>query len=218
VTTQVRLVVADDHALFRQGLKSLLRRRRDFQVVAEVERASDIEGTLASNPCDVLLLDLQMERWTISDIEQFSRVTRVLVLTASESLESAVSALRMGAKGIVQKRFAIQTLMEAIRAVADGLVWMPSTLQLEIAAQWSTPLTKQLTNRESDIVQLVAMGLRNAEVAEQLSIGESTVKTHLNNIFQKLGIRDRVELAVFALRQGLVPRRKGGGDSNPVRK
>jgi DNA-binding NarL/FixJ family response regulator len=84
MTDAVRLIVADDHTLFRQGLKSLLRRRREFQVVAEVERASELAQTLASTPCDVLLLDLQMERWAIDDIEQFSAVTKVLVLTASE--------------------------------------------------------------------------------------------------------------------------------------
>jgi DNA-binding NarL/FixJ family response regulator len=199
----VRLIIADDHALFRQGLKSLLRRRRDFQIVAEVERASELAQTLAATPCDVLLLDLQMERWAISDIEQFAVITKVLVLTASERIEDAVSALKMGARGIVQKRFAIETLMEAIRSVADGEVWMPPTLQAEIAAQWREPVEKVLTDRESEIVRFVATGLRNAEVGEKLSISETTVKTHLNNIFHKLGIRDRVELTLYAIRHGL---------------
>ena len=90
MTDAVRLIVADDHTLFRQGLKSLLRRRREFQVVAEVERASELAQTLASTPCDVLLLDLQMERWAIDDIEQFAVVTKVLVLTASEQIEDAI--------------------------------------------------------------------------------------------------------------------------------
>src|SRR5258707_7304738 len=121
----IRLTIADDHAIFRQGLRSLLRRHRDFHIVAEVERASELQAKLISNPCDVLLLDLQMERWAVADIEQFSHLTKVLVLTASERIEDAVAALRMGARGIVQKRFAIETFMQAIRAVADGMVWMP---------------------------------------------------------------------------------------------
>jgi two-component system NarL family response regulator len=204
MTDMVRLIVADDHALFRQGLKSLLRRRRQFQVVAEVERASELAQTLASTPCDVLLLDLQMERWAIDDIEQFAVVTKVLVLTASEQIEDAISALKMGARGIVQKRFAIETLVEAIRSVADGLVWMPPTVQAEMAAQWRAPADKILTDREFEIVCFVATGLRNAEIGEKLSISEATVKTHLNNIFHKLELRDRVELTLYAIRHRLV--------------
>src|SRR6267154_1143762 len=100
----VRVIIADDHAMMRQGLKSLLRRNRDFQIVGEVERAAELPNAIASNSCDVLLLDLQMERWTVTDIEQLSRVTKVLVLTASEQNEDAIAALRMGARGIVQKR------------------------------------------------------------------------------------------------------------------
>jgi DNA-binding NarL/FixJ family response regulator len=204
MTDMVRLIVADDHALFRQGLKSLLRRRRQFQVVAEVERASELAQTLASTPCDVLLLDLQMERWAIDDIEQFAVVTKVLVLTASEQIEDAISALKMGARGIVQKRFAIETLVEAIRSVADGLVWMPPTVQAEMAAQWRAPADKILTDREFEIVCFVATGLRNAEIGEKLAISEATVKTHLNNIFHKLELRDRVELTLYAIRHRLV--------------
>jgi DNA-binding NarL/FixJ family response regulator len=112
--------------------------------------------------------------------------------------------MRLGARGVVQKRFAIETLTEAIHAVADGLVWMPPALQAEVAAQWSTPPDAQLTAREREIVRCAALGLRNAEVAKQLAITEATVKTHLNNVFQKLGLRDRLELYRYALRVGLV--------------
>jgi DNA-binding NarL/FixJ family response regulator len=212
----IRLMIADDHALFREGLKSLLRRHKDFRVVAEVERASDIRRKLTETACDILLLDLQMERWTLGDIEQFSRVTRVVILTASESVENAVSALRMGARGVVQKRFAVGTLLQAIRAVGDDLVWMPPVLQAEVAAQWTAPRAKALTSREEEIVRYIAAGLRNAEVGERLAIGESTVKTHLYNVFKKLGLRDRVELAVYALRHGVIISSDPNSDSNPA--
>jgi DNA-binding NarL/FixJ family response regulator len=148
-----------------------------------------------------------MEWWTAADIEQLSRSTKVLVLTASERVDDAILALRMGARGIVQKRFAIETLMQAIRAVADGQIWMPPELQTEITAQWIAPAEKQLTSREAEIVRYVATGLRNAEVAEKLSISENTVKTHLNNIFHKLGLRDRVEVALYAIRHGWITSR-----------
>jgi DNA-binding NarL/FixJ family response regulator len=116
----------------------------------------------------------------------------------------------MGALAFVQKRYAVETLMEAIRSAAQGLVWIPPALREEFAAQLRSPASSQLSNRETEIVRCVAAGLRNAEVAERLLIGESTVKTHLNNIFQKLGIRDRVELALYAHRVGLAeaPRTK----------
>src|SRR6266852_5935574 len=170
MATLIRLIIADDHALFRDGLKSLLRRQRDMKVVGEVDSADRLSEVLDGTACDVLLLDLQMERWALD---------------------------------VVQKRFAVQTLMEAIRAVADGLVWMPPTLQTEITAQWGSSVSRQLTSREVEIVRHVAIGLRNAEIAERLSITEATVKTHLNNIFEKLELRDRVELTVYALRHGL---------------
>jgi len=183
--TPLRLIIADDHALFRQGLKSLLLLQSDTEVVAEIESADDVEPVVTDTDGDVLLLDLQMDRWMMEDIPRLSRLTNVIVLTASESAENGVRALRLGAKGVVQKRFAIETLMMAIRSVAVGLVWMPPSVQTEFARQ-ETSSGKELTPRESEIVRYVASGLRNIEVAEQLSITESTVKTHLNNIFKSL--------------------------------
>ena len=199
----MRLIIADDHALFRQGLKSLLLLQPDIQVVAEIESANDIGPVVSATDCDVLLLDLQMDRWMMEDLPQLVRLTNVIVLTASESAENGVRALRLGAKGIVQKRFAIETLMMALRSVADGLVWMPPTVQTEFARQESSR-GKELTPRECEIIRYVASGMRNIEVGERLSITESTVKTHLNNIFQKLGLRDRLELTHYALKTGMV--------------
>jgi two-component system NarL family response regulator len=202
--TPIRLIIADDHALFRQGLKSLLQLQPEIEVVAEVERATDLHATLVNARCDVLLLDMQMDRWMMGDIPELAKVTAVIVLTASESGENGVQALRLGARAVVHKRFAIETLMTAIQTVRDGLVWMPPTVQSEFAAQ-SSSRARRLTARELEIVRFVAVGLRNAEVAERLAITESTVKTHLNNIFQKLGVRDRLELAHYAIKTGLVP-------------
>ncbi|HMD05558.1 MAG TPA: response regulator transcription factor [Candidatus Binatus sp.] len=203
MATPLRIVIADDHALFRQGLKSLLMLQADTQVVAEIESANDVEPVVSRSDSNVLLLDLQMDRWMMDDIPQLSRLTNVIVLTASESAENGVKALRLGAKGVVQKRFAIETLMMAVRSVADGLVWMPPTVQTEFARQESSS-GKELTPRESEIVRYVCSGMKNIEVAERLEITESTVKTHLNNIFQKLGVRDRLELTHYAIKTGMV--------------
>ncbi|HVN30135.1 MAG TPA: response regulator transcription factor [Candidatus Binataceae bacterium] len=201
--TAIRVIIADDHLLFRQGLRSLLQLRDDLELVGEVETVRGLRDFVASTGCDILLLDLQMERSSMDEITELARLTKVIVLTANESTEMGKRALRLGAKGIVQKRFAIESLISAIHTVADGLVWMPPALQAELACQESST-SRALTRRESEIVRCVANGLRNAQVAEHLSISESTVKTHLNKIFQKLEIRDRLGLTHYAIRTGLV--------------
>lgn len=199
--TPIRLIVADDHALFRQGLKSLLLLQPEVEVIAEAQTAAELISVVSQSRCDILLLDLQMDRWSMEQIPRLACLTSVIVVTASESAENGARALRLGARAIVQKRFAIETLMTAIHAVAEGLVWMPPEVQAYFALESSS--SKQLTERETEIVRHVASGLRNAEVGRRLSISESTVKTHLNNIFQKLALRDRLELTRYALKTGL---------------
>jgi DNA-binding NarL/FixJ family response regulator len=200
----IRLTIADDHALFRQGLRSLLRLQPDVTVVGEVERAADLSALLVQTPCDVLLLDLGMERNSLIDIEALAARVRVVVVTASEQPEDAADAFRAGACAVVLKRFAVETLMDAIRAAAQGAVWMPPTLQAHLAAALRRSDHDPLTPREREIIRHVALGLRNAEVARKLFISEQTVKTHLNNIFQKLEVRDRVELTLYAARVGII--------------
>ena len=197
----IRVAIADDHALFRQGLRSLLELRAEIAVVAETDRADGLRPMLGVTPCDVLLLDLQMDRSSLSDIGALAAQTKVIVVTASEQAEDALAAIRAGASGIVFKRFAIETLVDAIRAVAEGDMWLAPTLR---AAGAREPAPEPLTPREHEIVRHVALGLRNAEVAARLAISEDTVKTHLNNVFQKLGLRDRVQLTLYALRRGLI--------------
>jgi DNA-binding NarL/FixJ family response regulator len=199
----IRTIIADDHALFRQGLRLVLDLEPDVEVVAEVERAADLASTVRAVRCDLLLLDLQMERSLLDDIERLSKEVGIVVLTASERTEDALLAVRLGARAVVQKRFASETLMDAMRAAAKGLTWLPPALQAELAKQWREPAVKTLTRREREIVRLVALGLRNAEIAKRLFISEVTVKTHLNNIFQKLSVRDRIGLVRYAIRAGL---------------
>jgi DNA-binding NarL/FixJ family response regulator len=138
------------------------------------------------------------------DIESLAERVAVVVVTATERVEDAIAVLRAGARGLVFKRFAIETLMTAIHAVMEGHVWLPPALQAEITTRLREPTGVLLTRREREIVRHVALGLRNAEVAERLHVTEGTVKTHLNNIFQKLGLRDRVELALYAVRMGII--------------
>jgi len=200
-----RIIIADDHALFRQGLRSMfVNLHPDISVVAEVESVSEVTRALAATPCDVLLLDLQMDRNALADIESFARRAKVVVVTASQDPAEALAAIRAGAKALVFKRFAVETLVEAVRTVRDGHVWLPPALQSELTARFAEPDAKALTSREREIVRLVALGLQNPEIARRLAISDVTVKTHLNNVFHKLEVRDRVGLTLYAIRIGLV--------------
>ena len=199
----IRLVIADDHVLFRQGLRSLLRLYPEIDLIGEVSNTRELESVVALMMPDMLLLDLQMEQWAMDHIPNLAKMTKVIILTASENIDIGMRALRLGARAIVQKRFAVETLVTAIQTVAEGHVWMPPSLQTEFANQQISP-AMTLTAREAEIVRCVAAGLRNARIAQELSITESTVKTHLNNIFQKLGVRDRLGLMRYAVKSGFV--------------
>lgn len=201
-----RIIVADDHLLFRQGLRALLKSEPDVTIVGETDRADELPALLERLPCDQLLLDLQMERNALADIEALVLRVPVVVLTASEVPADAVAAIRKGARAVVLKRFAIETLMDAIHTVAAGNVWLPASLQTHIVDELRRPAVSTLSPREQEVVRYVALGLRNAEIARALSISTETIKTHLNSIFRKLGVRDRMELMLHVQRGGIVPR------------
>lgn len=200
-TRQTRLILADDHAIFREGLKVLLDLEPTVAIVAETNSVEGLASVVDSTPADVLLLDLQLERSSMTEIEALSKKIPVVVLTASEFLGDVLAAVRFGARAVVFKRYAIETLMDALTSVAAGELWLPPHVREELATR--IPASSPLTPREIEVVRSVALGLRNAEVARRLFISEETVKSHLNNIFQKLGVQDRVELTVYAIRTGI---------------
>ena len=200
--TPVRIAIADDHQLFRQGLRSLLKGRDDVVVVGETDRIDGIDAFLDATPCDVLLLDLRMERSALHDVAALAARVAVIVVTANEYSDEPMAALRAGARGVVFKRFAIEMLLDAVQAVVAGGVWMPPALQARFTT--TAPPGTRLTPRELEVVRLVGGGAKNADIARRLVISEETVKAHLTNVFGKLGVRDRVELALWALRSGVV--------------
>lgn len=200
----IRLILADDHALFREGLKSLLHYEPDVSIVAEAERIEGLVDVVDSVEADVLLLDLQMERSSVSEIGALAAKISVIVVTASELVGDALAAIRLGARAVVLKRFAVDTLMDAVRSVAAGNFWLPPSVQGELASRLQHPTLSPLSPREEEVVRHVALGLRNIEVARKLFISEQTVKSHLNSVFQKLGVQDRIELTVYAIRTGII--------------
>jgi len=200
----IRLILADDHALFREGLKSLLHYEPDVTIVAEADRIEGLADVIDRVPADVLLLDLQMERSSLSEIGALAAKIAVIVVTASELMGDALAAIRLGARAVVLKRFAVDTLMDAVRSVSAGNFWLPPNVQGELASRLQNPNLSPLSPREEEVVRHVALGLRNVEVARKLFISEQTVKSHLNTVFQKLGVQDRTELTVYAIRTGII--------------
>ena len=204
MSAPIRIVIADDHALFRQGLKVLLRAHPDTVVVAETDSVGGLAALLPQTPCDVVLLDLQMERSAVAAIGELATLARVVVVTANEYSDEPLAAMRAGARAVVFKRFAVEMLMDAVRAVVDGHVWLPPSLQTRLADIAQLPDRHRLTPRELEVVRYLAMGCKNADIARRLFISEETVKAHLSRVFGKLGVHDRVELTLYALRNGLV--------------
>ena len=197
----LRIVIADDHAIVRQGIHALLRASGEVTVMGEAGRVQDIPPLL--DDCDVLLLDLMMDRSSLPSVAEFARRTAVIVLTMSEVPEDTLAAVQAGARAVVFKRFAVDTVLDAIRAVAAGHVWLPPSLQAAALAAGREATAQILSTREQEIVRHVAIGMRNAEIARTLFISEETVKKHLNSVFQKLRLRDRVQLTLWALSTGL---------------
>ncbi len=209
-----RVVLVDDHTLFREGLRTILQMEDDIEVVADVESAEDIVELVWQLKPDLLLLDIRMPQGSGLDavpaVVRISPETRVLVLTACDEQEEHVRALMLGAKGVVLKDSARQTLMQAIRTVCRGGFWVDPRMRRALGDEVGGGEDKGerrgqvgLTDRELEIVRLVAAGRKNKEVSAALGISERTVKTHLQNIFQKLGVRDRVALVMYALQHGL---------------
>lgn len=206
--------MADDHTIFREGLCKLLEAEDDIMVIGEARTGVECLALVEKLKPDVVVLDLKMPEKdglsVLNDLGGKDASTRTIVLTASEDERDFVEVVRRGARGVVLKQAASELLLEGIRKVHRGEMWIDQRVAAEVmramtrsagAEQQARPL---LTEREQDIVRLVTQGFRNKEIADKLSIGEQTVKNHLHNIFDKLGVSDRLELALYALHHRLV--------------
>jgi len=211
----IRVLMADDHVIFRDGLRKLLESEDDIKIVGEASNGSECVHMLTKLKPDILLLDLRMPDkdglTVLGESNLDSLTTRTIVLTAAEDERDAVRAMRLGAHGIVLKQSASDLLVKSIRRVHGGEIWLDNRITAEVMKAFAKTSNNGprrdkplLSDREKEIVELVAQGYRNKEIAGKLFISEQTVKNHLHNIFDKLGVSDRLELAFYAIHHRLI--------------
>lgn len=213
----IRVLLVDDQELVRAGLRGILREQFGFEIVGECANGASVPQSVAALHPDVVLMDVRMP--VIDGVEATRQLTShdgsppVLVLTTFDDNEILAAALRAGAAGFVLKDVPAEDLQRAVRAVAGGAAWLDPSVTgrvLEVyrgsapAPRDNDPALATLTAREREVLALIGRGLSNPEIAAQLVVGEGTVKTHVNHIFAKLGLRDRAAAVVFAFDNRLV--------------
>lgn len=213
----IRVLVADDQALVRGGFRMILEAENDIEVVAEAEDGAQAVSRTRELRPDVVLMDVRMPILdgiaATRQIVEEDTPTRVLVLTTFDRDEIVYDAMKAGASGFLLKSVPPAKLADAIRTVADGDALLAPTVTRRLVEQFvgrpspgnaTPPEVAQLTEREREVLQLIARGRSNAEIAAGLVVSEATVKTHVNRVFSKLSLRDRVQAVVLAYETGLV--------------
>ncbi|MGW9046132.1 response regulator [Streptomyces lydicus] len=219
MTTPIRVLIADDQVMVRQGFTVLLNAEPGIEVVGQAVDGLDAIAKVAELAPDVVLMDVRMPR--LGGIEATGRITgpddatvKVLVLTTFDLDEYVYEALRAGASGFLLKDASAAELAHAVRVVASGDALLAPNVTKRLIAEFSritrtsrAPARErvgELTARETEVLALIAQGLSNGEIAERLVVAEQTVKTHVGRILVKLNLRDRTQAAVFAYETGLV--------------
>ena len=201
----IRVLIADDHYIVRQGLVALLENELDMKVVAQASNGEEAVTMFREHQPDVALMDLRMPQMdgvaAIAAIcGEFSRA-RIVVLTTYDGDENIYRGLQAGAKGYLLKDAEPEELLAAIRAVFEGKKYIPLAVGVKLADRLSGPC---LSDRELEVIRLIVAGKSNHEISQVLHISESTVKFHINNLLSKMGVGDRTQAAISALKRGIV--------------
>ena len=212
MTDRIRILIADDHAVVRHGLRALITTEPDLELVGEAADGVEAVELHTRLTPDVTLMDMAMPRKTgleaIIDIMRSNPQARILVLTSFAEDEQVFPAIKAGATGYLLKDTAPRELLQAIRDVHSGQVSLHPTIARKLVGELKRPLDlppaeDPLTEREVQVLALVARGLSNQEIADRLFIGERTVRTHISNILGKLHLANRTQAALYAQREGL---------------
>lgn len=212
MTKPIRILIADDHTVVREGIRTMLEPKPDMEFVAEaVDGLEAIEKCQLYQP-DVVLIDLVMPRMNgqeaIQKILEQNPETKILVLTSFSEEATVIKALQAGAKGYLLKDSSPQDLVQAIYRVNDGEMWVYPQMMGKVLSKLIRPATEEtsedhITEREMEVLKLIATGMSNQEIALELHISEGTVRFHVTNLLSKLELANRTQLALYALRNGM---------------
>jgi two-component system NarL family response regulator len=207
--TPIRIVIADDHPIVRESLKKLFEVETDLQVAGEASNGREVVDRLNETDADVLLLELLMPQLdgltTLEAVRKSNTRLRVIILTASEDPADFARARATGCDAVLQKQIGLNKIVECVRTLSAGNTW-PGGLETTADPNELTKAARRpsrLSARECEIAALIARAYRNKAIADKLFITEQTVKNHLRNIYQKLGVPSRLEVALYALQEGL---------------
>ncbi len=212
---KIRVLIADDHSMVRHGLKQILELENDMVVVAQASNGREaVELTKQHNP-DVVLMDINMPilngLQAIKELKQEKHPSKVIVLTIHEDREYLFKTLQMGAQGYVLKDAEPSVLIDAIRNVSRGESYIQPNMTTELVKEFNRVTLNEkekhdesnLTTREVEVLELIAEGMINKEIAQKLYISEKTVKNHVSSIFKKLNVSDRTQAAIYAFKNNL---------------
>lgn len=209
--SSIRIIIVDDHAIVRQGLRTVMRVQPDLEVIGEASNGREAVELVAACQPDLVLMDLVMPEMdgvaAIAAIKQRQPELPIIALTTFAEAELVLSAVQAGANGYLLKDVEVKELVEAIRAVYKGQPYLhpEATRHLLQATGRPQPPVERLTDREQQVLVLVAQGLTNRQIADTLTISEKTVSVHVSNILSKLQLSSRTQAALYAARMGLLP-------------
>lgn len=220
-TAPIRVLIADGHPIVLEGLRTVLNQQPSIQVVGEAADGMEaIEKAVGLDP-DVVLMDLRMPRvdglTVLRSIHTRAPRSKVILFSGADSKDEFVEAMKLGCSGILSKESALSLIERSIAKVYAGEIWLDSNTTAAVIRQFASPAEfpapanngktsrerAQLSQREREIIILIAQGYKNKEIAEKMFITEQTVKNHLHNVFDKLGVSDRLELALYAIHNSL---------------
>lgn len=221
-TSPIRVFLADAHPIVLEGLKGFLNQQPGIEVVGEACDGMDAIDRIAQTVPDVVLLDLKMPRvdglTVLRSVQTRAPNSKVILFTSTENKEDFVEAMKLGCCGILQKDASVTMIEKSIHKVHEGEIWLDSNTTAAVFRSFASPTSEfpnshvngklpreraQLSQREREIIILIAQGYKNKEIAEKMFITEQTVKNHLHNVFDKLGVSDRLELALYAIHNSL---------------
>ena len=204
-STTIRVLIVDDHSIVRQGLATIINRDPEMTVIAQAEDGEQAIAYFGEHQPDVTLMDLRMPQ--MGGVEAITAIcvqfkpAQIIVLTTYDGDEDIYRGLQAGAKGYLLKDAKPNELLNAIRIVNRGQQYIPPEVGAKLVQRMSNP---ELSDRELEVLRLMGQGMSNSDIATALTIGESTVKSHVNRILSKLGVSDRTQAVIVAVKRGIV--------------